>query len=131
MQAFITDWSKRSATLLEHVLALAVVVGVVVFSFFSVLALSDMDWRVLQTFYELINRALLMAIGVELARTLWTRELEAILELLAFVVARKMLNPEVTSIDIFLSVAAFVGLLVAHRYFIAAPAAAPVAREIQ
>jgi hypothetical protein len=39
----------------------------------------------------------------------------AVLELLAFVIARKMLKPDLTSIDIALSVAAFVALVIVHQ----------------
>jgi hypothetical protein len=41
------------------------------------------------------------------------------LELLAFVVARKMLKPELETVDILLGVAAFDGLLAARRFFLA------------
>jgi hypothetical protein len=43
-------------------------------------------------------------IAIELVRTLVTHDLRAILELLAFVVARKMLKPDLNVIDIVLSV---------------------------
>jgi hypothetical protein len=56
---------------------------------------------------------------VELIRTLVTHDLMAVLELLAFVVARKMLKPELATIDILLGVAAFAGLLAARRFFLA------------
>jgi hypothetical protein len=53
---------------------------------------------------------LLLVIGLELVRTLVTHDLRAILELLALVVARKMLKPDLAVMDIFLSVLAFVAL---------------------
>jgi hypothetical protein len=71
----------------------------------------------------LIYRVLLLVIGVELVRTLVTHELRAILELLAFVVARKMLKPDLGVLDILLSVLAFVALLAANRYWL--PASIP------
>ena len=61
---------------------------------------------------------LLMVIGVELARTLLTHDLGAILELLAFVVAWKTLKPDVDAFDIFLCALAFVALLAARYYFL-------------
>lgn len=42
--------------------------------------------------------------------------LAAVLELLAFVIARKMLRPDLTAMDIILSVIAFVTLLAGRRY---------------
>jgi hypothetical protein len=50
----------------------------------------------------------------------------AVLELLAFVVARKILKPELATIDILLGVAAFAGLA-ARRFFL--PALAPLRVE--
>ena len=64
-----------------------------------------MDWRSTETFYELTYRVLLLVIAVELVRTLITHDLTAILELLAFVIARKMLKPDLEAIDIVVSVA--------------------------
>lgn len=72
-----------------------------------------MSWGQTDTFYELIYRVLLLVIAIELVRTLVTHDLRAILELLAFVVARKMLKPDLNVIDIVLSVLAFVALLAA------------------
>ena len=80
--------------------------------------MAAMDWRLTETFYELIYRVLLLAIGVELVRALVTHELRAILELLGFVVARKMLKPDLAVLDILLSVLAFVALLVANRFLL-------------
>ena len=111
-------WAKAIATSLERLAALAILVGVIVFAFQSTATLIDMDWHSNETFYELIYRVLLMVIGVELIRTLVTHDLNAVLELLAFVVARKMLKPELTSVDILLCVAAFVGLLAARRFLL-------------
>ncbi len=112
-------WSKSSATLLERVLALVIIGGVLVFAVGSGLALVQMDWREVEAIYEFIYRVLLMVIGVELARTLLTHDLDAILELLAFVVARKMLKPDTSVVDIILSVLAFGGLLAARKYLVA------------
>ena len=87
-------FANRLATALERILAFGILLGLVAFSLKSVTALMDMDWGRTETFYELIYRILLLVIGVELIRTLLTHDLMAILELLAFVVARKMLKPD-------------------------------------
>jgi hypothetical protein len=102
-------YAKKLATGLERLLAFAILIGIIAFAFKSVVALIDMDWSSTETFYELIYRVLLLVIGVELIRTLVTHDLTAVLELLAFVVARKMLKPELATIDILLGVGAFVG----------------------
>ncbi len=114
----VVDWSRRTSTTLEILLASAIITGVIIFALASFFIMIEMDWQEADTFYELIYRALGLVIGVELARTLLTHDLNAILELLAFVVARKMLTPEITSMDIFLSVVAFVVLLVGKRFLL-------------
>lgn len=114
----VVNWSRRTSTTLEVLLASAIVVGVLIFALASFFVMIEMDWQDANTFYELIYRALVLVIGVELARTLLTHDLNAILELLAFVVARKMLKPEITSVDIILSVVAFVILLAGKKYLL-------------
>ncbi|MFZ6027575.1 MAG: hypothetical protein ACOYYS_07640 [Chloroflexota bacterium] len=75
-----------------------------------------MDWTSTEAFYEMIYRVLLLVIGVELVRMLVVHDLLAVLDLLAFVIARKMLKPELGSVDILLVVIAFVTLMWARRY---------------
>lgn len=111
-------WTEKSASKMERVLAVAILAGVAVFAVFSVQVLVGMDWGDTETFYEMVYRVLLMVIGVELARTLLTHDLEAILELLAFVVARKMLKPDVSAPDILMSVVGFSVLLAARFYWL-------------
>lgn len=101
---------------LEKAIALTVLVGVLVAAVKGGIALAGMDWSQTETFYELIYRVLLLVIGLELVRMLVTHSLAAVLELLAFVIARKMLKPELTAVDIILSVAAFVALLAGRKY---------------
>ena len=111
-------FASLSAKWLERLLAFAIVVGVIAYGIASVAELLGMDWRSSEAFYDLMYRVLLMVIGIELARTLLTHDLGAILELLAFVVARKTLKPDVDAFDIFLCALAFTALLAARYYFL-------------
>jgi len=101
--------------ILERLLAVIVFGGVIFMTFSSFEVMLNMDWSQTETFYELIYRVLLAVIGLELIRMLITHEMIAVLELLAFVIARKMLKPDLTSVDIFLSVVAFVALVLVHQ----------------
>jgi len=101
--------------ILERLLAVILFGGVIFMTFYSFESMLIMDWSQTETFYELIYRVLLAVIGLELIRMLITHEMIAVLELLAFVIARKMLKPELTSVDIFLSVVAFVALVLVHQ----------------
>ena len=118
----VSSYYKTIAVGIERLLALVILGGVLVFGLRSAQALAAMDWRLTETFYELIFRVLLLAIAVELIRTLVTHELRAILELLAFVVARKMLKPDLTVLDILFSVLAFVALIAANHYWLSTSA---------
>jgi hypothetical protein len=101
----------------EKLLASVVILGVCVYAIASVPALAALDWSQNEAFYQFIYRVLLLIIGLELARMLLTHSIAAVLELLAFVIARKMLKPDLTSVDIILSVIAFVALAGARHYF--------------
>lgn len=119
----ISNYYKAISGLVERLLALVILCGVILFGLGSMQALAAMDWQLTETFYELIYRVLSLVIGIELVLTLVTHELKAVLELLAFVVARKMLKPDLAVLDILLSVLAFVALMAANRFLL--PTALP------
>lgn len=102
----------------ELALGVVVFVGIVIFAGQSLFALMAMDWSGTNAFYDLIYRVMLMVIGLEFIRMLITHDIVAVLELLAFVIARKMLRPDLVSTDIVLAVLGFVALLAARRYLL-------------
>ena len=97
----LTTVARLFGTWLERFLAAGIVAGIIAYGISSATELVRMNWLDTATFYELIYRVLLMVIGIELVRTLLTHSLEAILELLAFVVARKTFKADVDALDIF------------------------------
>lgn len=103
---------------LERTLAIFVIVGVLIYTIDSFPIFLHADWSAQATFYDFINRVLLIIIGLELARMLVAHSFLAILELFAFVIARKMLNPEIIMIEAFLGVIAFIAILGAYRFFV-------------
>ena len=115
---WVTRYYTRIVKGFEQLLALGVLAGVIAHAIASVFVLAGMDWRTTETFYELVYRALLLVIGLEFIRMLIIHDLTAILELLAFVIARKMLKPDIVALDIVLGVMAFVALLAARRYLL-------------
>ena len=117
MMRFSLDrWFNPFVRWLEKFLAVAVLASVILAAIHGGIHLTGLDWTANETFYELIYRMLLLVIGLELVRMLITHSLAAVLELLAFVIARKMLKPDLTSVDIILSVLAFVALLAGRKY---------------
>ena len=117
LHQFIDDAWKNTITIMEKFVALAVIVGVLAYALYSVAVMADMDWSVTTTYYELINRVLAVIIGLELVRMLVSHSIASVLELLAFVIARKMLKPDLDSVDVMAGVLAFVALMAARHYF--------------
>ena len=103
---------------LEIGLAALVLVGVLAAAVSSVRELLGLDWSQAVTFDRLMSRVLFIAIGLELARMLVVHSLRAILEMLAFAIARNMLLPDRTAVDILLGAVGFAVLLAAGRYFL-------------
>jgi hypothetical protein len=123
MNEWITKRLIVLVKILERLLALVVLISALVFAAGSAQALFGANWQTTEAFYDLIYRVLLVVIGLELVRMLVVHDLAAVLELLAFVIARKMLKPDLEAIDVVLAVSAFVALLAARRYLLAPPAA--------
>lgn len=115
------DPKHRAATVIhwiETILAVVVSAAIAISLIHSFGVLSTMDWSSVATFYEMLNRVLLVVIGLEFVRMLIVRNLISVLELLAFVVARKMLKPDMPGVDLAFGSVAFV-LLIGTRYGIA------------
>lgn len=110
----------------EILLAAGVVVGVLVAMVGGARDLMGMDWTQPGAFERLMSRVLLVAIGLELVRLLVVHSLPAMIELMAFAVARQMLAPGISARDLALGATTFIALLAAQRYLLPV---APVARE--
>lgn len=108
---------KTMVNALEVILAGFVIIGVVVFFFESSVAMSALNWLEIETFYEFINRVLILVVGLELAKLLVTHDIYAISDLLTFVVARKVLKPDLSSVDVFLAIFSFAILFVLNSKF--------------
>lgn len=114
--ARISELLRRLTLWSERILAISILMGMAVFFYGSLTIVGTENWSNVDTLYDLINRILLLVICLELIRTLLTHELEAVLELLAFVVARKTMKPDLTVIDILLCSISFVILLAARKH---------------
>ena len=72
-------------------------------------------YKVLQ---RIIENVLLIAIACELGLLLLLHRTSAAVEVIIFIIARKIIDPEVTSLDVLLGVTALAGLLVVRFYFV-------------
>ncbi len=78
--------------------------------------LAPMDeYKVLQ---DIISNILLIAIAAELGLLLLFHRTSSAVEVIIFVIARKIVSPDITAVDLLLSVIALAGLLVARFYYL-------------
>ena len=103
------------------VLALLVLAAAVIGAFDTVvrdfpklLQPSD-EYKVLQ---QIIENILLVAIAAELGLLLLYHRTSAAIEVIIFVIARKIVSPGITALELLLSVAALAGLLVVRFYYL-------------
>ena len=73
------------------------------------------EYNVLQ---KIIQNVLLIAIAAELGLLLLFHRTSAAIEVIIFVIARKIVSPDISSLDLLLSVAALAGLLVVRFYYL-------------
>ncbi len=127
--ASVSELLHRITLWTERILAISLLVGMAVFFVSSVARMGGIDWANVDTLYELINRILLLVICLELIRTLLTHKPEAVLELLAFVVARKTMRPDLTVTDILFCSLSFILLLAGRKYLNVDEPEAPVGQS--
>ena len=73
------------------------------------------EYDVLQ---KIIQNVLLIAIAAELGLLLLFHRTSSAVEVIIFVIARKIVSPEISSLDLLLGVAALAGLLVVRFYYL-------------
>lgn len=92
---------------LESGLSIIVLIGVVIYFANSLGTLTGLDWSSIDTFYFFVNYILALVVGIELAKLMITHDVFAITNLLTFVVARKMLKPDLGANEILWGVLSF------------------------
>lgn len=98
------------------ILAAAVIAAyqTVVYEFPKLFSPAD-EYKSLQA---IISHILLIAIAAELGLLLLFHRTSAAVEVIIFVIARKIVTPDISSLELLLSVAALAGLLVARFYYL-------------
>lgn len=82
---------KTLLHIIELVLAGIVIIGVIFSLIQQAPRLISLDWSQTATFIEFIQVLLYLAVGVELARLLASYNINTVIELMVFVLARKVL----------------------------------------
>jgi uncharacterized membrane protein (DUF373 family) len=73
------------------------------------------EYKALQ---KVIENVLLVAIAAELALLLLFHRTSSAVEVIIFVIARKIVTPDITAVELVLSIAALVGLLIVRYYYL-------------
>ncbi|HMK34207.1 MAG TPA: hypothetical protein VK463_04000 [Desulfomonilaceae bacterium] len=102
----------------ERIIALSLLLAVICFFLATLRMALGLDWSSLTTLHEIGQRVLLMTIALELVRTLIWHELSSIVNLLSFVVARRVLEPQTAFWEVPLGVLAFAVLMATRRYLL-------------
>ena len=111
----VTKYYEEVVRWFERLLALFIFIGLILFIVAYTQKFLHSNWQDIATYEHMVHVVLSMIIGLEAVRLLTTHSLESVLELLAFVVARKALEPGATSLDLVLVVIAFT-VLIGGRY---------------
>lgn len=102
----------------ERLVAFALLLGVGCFFLATVRIALHLDWGSMASLHEVGQRVLLITIGMELVRTLISHELASLVNLMSFVIARRMLEPQTAFWEIPLGVASFAALMATRRYLL-------------
>ncbi|HYG80930.1 MAG TPA: hypothetical protein VD861_11110 [Pyrinomonadaceae bacterium] len=73
------------------------------------------EYKALQ---KIIENTLLVAIAAELALLLLFHRTSSAVEVIIFVIARKIVTPDITAVELILSIAALAGLLIVRYYYL-------------
>jgi hypothetical protein len=79
--------------------------------------------------YQIIQNILLVAIAAELALLLLFHRTSAAIEVLIFVIARKMVTPGISGLELVLGTAALAGLIVVRFYYLTGSRAGEPVRD--
>jgi len=118
--------NMRGLRIIEFILAIFMIVvvvwGLAVLALSIPWAASFSDYDQFHTMTEqILSDILLLVVGLELAGLLVHRKIELLVDIVLFVVARKMLISAHGSIEILLSVVALAGLFAVRKYLLICP----------
>jgi hypothetical protein len=119
MQQFINTIKQAKHNvleILEGVLALMILFAVLYFGFNTAESFLYKDWSSTSVMYEFISFVLLVLLGFELIRLTMIHNITVVMELMLLIIARKMLYPEITALDLLYCVIAFL-LTIGTYYF--------------
>lgn len=113
----IKEFWKLVLQWFEISLGMIVLFVVLVVTAYQVFQFGGLNWDDMNVFIEILKIVLQLAIGIEVARLLFSYNLNTMIELAVFIVARKMLLTEGDALSLLLEVSALVLLFAARHFF--------------
>jgi uncharacterized membrane protein (DUF373 family) len=120
-ERFLNRYAGNLIHLFLSLLALVVLSAAAIAAFETVVRDFPKLWQPTDEYkalQQIIENILLVAIAAELALLLLFHRSSSAIEVIIFVVARKIVTPDITAVELLLSVAALLGLLVVRFYYL-------------
>ena len=120
-ERFLNQYAGNLVHLFLSLLALVILAAAIIAAYqtvardFPKLWQPSDEYKALQ---QIIENVLLVAIAAELALLLLFHRTSSAVEVIIFVIARKIVTPDISALELLLSVAALIGLLVARFYYL-------------
>ncbi len=93
--------------IVELILAIVVFVVVLYFGFNMAKGFILIDWSAASSLYEFISFVLLILLGLEVSRLIAVHNITVVMEIMLLIIARKMLYPDISALDLLFSTIAF------------------------
>ncbi len=122
LERFVDQYLGNAIHLFLSVLALLILSAAAIAAYEIVLHEFPKLWRQPNEYdvlHQIIQSILLVAIAAELSLLLLFHRTSAAIEVVIFVVARKMVTPGITGLELLLGAAALAGLIIVRFYYIA------------
>lgn len=121
LERFIDRQLGNAIHLFLAVLALLILVAAAIATFDTVVRDFPKLWQAASEYdslQKIIENILLIAIAAELALLLLFHRAEAAVEVVIFIIARKMVTPGIPALDLLLGAAALAGLIIVRYYYL-------------
>ena len=120
VERFLNEYAGNLIHLFLSLIALVILAAAAVAAFETVVRDFPKLWQPTDEYkalQQIIENILLVAIAAELALLLLFHRTSSAVEVIIFVIARKIVTPDITAIELLLSVSALAGLLIVRFYY--------------
>jgi len=112
----IEKFINKCIDILEYCTSVFTLAIVLIFLLKTIVFYFQFDFTGIESFYTFINHILAIAVGIELVKLVVIRKPKSILRLLMFIIARKLVGPDITIEEILFGCVAFSMLFLMHVF---------------